>query len=264
VSEELKAFMLFDTHAHLNDPKFDEDREDVISRAQQTYNVSRIVNVGYNRETIPTCLELAETYDFVFAAVGWHPHDAKDLHDEDLAWIEDLASHEKVVALGEMGLDYYRDHSPKDVQADAFRRQIALAKKVQLPIIVHDRDAHDDVVRILREEHAEDVGGVMHCFGGDWETAKACLDLGFYIGIGGPVTFKKADDVRDIARKVPIDRLLVETDCPYLAPEPKRGKRNESGYVSYVVAKIAAIRQVEEEQLAAQTTENACRLFRLS
>lgn len=256
--------MLFDTHAHLNDPKFDEDREDVIKRAQEKYDVSRVVNIGYNRETIQTCLELAEAYDFIYAAVGWHPHDAKHMRDDDLAWIEQLAAHEKVVALGEMGLDYYWNNSPRDVQADVFRRQITLAKKVNLPIIIHDRDAHEEVVQILKEEHAEEVGGVMHCFGGDWEIAKQCLSLGFYIGLGGPVTFKKADDVREIARKVPIDRLLIETDCPYLAPEPKRGKRNETGYVYYVAEKMAEVRGMSTEQLAAQTTENACRLFNLS
>lgn len=256
--------MLFDTHAHLNDPKFDEDRERVIERAQEVYNVSQIVNVGYNRETIPSCLELAETYDFIYAAIGWHPHDAEHMREEDLAWIEQLAAHEKVVAIGEMGLDYYWDNSPRDVQADVFRRQIDLAKRVKLPIIIHDRDAHEDVVRILQEEHAEEVGGVMHCFGGDWDVAKQCLELGFYIGFDGPITFKKADDVREVARKVPIDRLLIETDCPYLAPEPKRGKRNETGYVSYVAEKMAEVRGMQTEQLAAQTTENACRLFNLS
>lgn len=256
--------MLFDTHAHLNDAKFDADREQVIERAHNEYNVSRIVNVGYNRETIPSCLELAETYDFIYAAVGWHPHDAKRMRDEDLHWIEQLTSHEKVVAIGEMGLDYYWDNSPRDMQADVFRKQIALAKKVKLPIIIHDRDAHEDVVRILQEEQAQDVGGVMHCFGGDWDIAKQCLELGFYIGFGGPITFKKADDVRDVVRKVPLDRLLLETDCPYLAPVPKRGKRNESGYVAYIAQKMAEIRSMDIDQLAAQTMENACQLFNIT
>ena len=256
--------MLFDTHAHLNDATLAADREQVIERAHNEYNVSRIVNVGYNRETIPTCLELAETYDFIYAAVGWHPHDAKQMRDEDLDWIEQLATHNKVVAIGEMGLDYYRDNSPRNIQADVFRKQIAVAKKVKLPIIIHDRDAHADVVRILREEQAQDVGGVMHCFGGDWEIAKQCLELGFYIGFDGPITFKKADDVREVARKVPFDRLLIETDCPYLAPVPKRGKRNESGYLAYIAEKMAEIRRVDIDQLAAQTTENACRLFNIT
>lgn len=255
--------MLFDTHAHLNDAAFDTDREAVIERAKGEYNVCRIVNVGYNRETIPKCLELAEAHDFIFAAVGWHPHDANQLRDEDLDWLEELAQHEKVVALGEMGLDYYRNHSPRDIQENVFRRQIALAKKVSMPIIIHNREAHADILRILKEEHAGEVGGVMHCFSGDWETAKASLNLGFYIGLGGPITFKKADDLREVARKIPLDRLVVETDCPYLAPEPKRGKRNETGYVSFVADKLAEIRGMSPEQLAQQTTENACRLFNL-
>lgn len=256
--------MLFDTHAHLNDAAFDIDREEVIKRAKEKFNVHLIVNVGYNRETIPGCLELAETHDFIYAAIGWHPHDADRLRDEDLDWLEELTQHKKVVALGEMGLDFYRDHSPRDIQARVFRRQIALAKKVKMPIIIHNREAHSDVLRILKEERAEEVGGVMHCFSGDWETAKECLDLGFYIGLGGPITFKKADDLREVARKIPLDRLVIETDCPYLAPEPKRGKRNEAGYVSFVAEKLAVIRGMSPEQLARQTTENACRLFNLS
>lgn len=256
--------MLFDTHTHLNDAQFAEDREDVILRAREKYEVSQIVNIGINRETIPSCLELAEAYDFVYAAVGWHPHDAASMRDDDLQWLEGLASHEKVVALGEMGLDYYRDHSPREVQANVFRKQIALAKEVDLPIIIHNREAHEDVVRILREEEADTVGGVMHCFSGDWEYAKACMDLGFYISFAGPVTFKNAGDLRDVARRIPIDRLLVETDCPYLAPEPKRGKRNETGYVYYIAKTLAEVRGMSWEQLAAQTTENACRLFRIS
>lgn len=255
--------MLFDTHAHLSDKQFDRDLEDVITRAKETFGVSRILNIGYNRETIATCLQLAETYDFIYAAVGWHPHDAEAMEDGDIEWLERLATHRKVVALGEMGLDYYRDYAPRDVQADVFRRQIALAKSVRLPVVIHNREATDDVIRILREEKAEDVGGVMHCFSGDWETAKQCLDLGFYIGIGGPVTFKKSEQLREVVRRLPLDRLVVETDCPYLAPEPRRGRRNETGYVRYVAEKIADIRGLSVEQLAAVTTENACRLFKL-
>lgn len=255
--------MLFDTHAHLNDKQFDRDLEDVITRAKETFGVSRILNIGYNRETIATCLQLAETYDFIYAAVGWHPHDAEAMEDGDIEWLERLATHRKVVALGEMGLDYYRDYAPRDVQVDVFRRQIALAKSVRLPVVIHNREATDDVIRILREEKAEGVGGVMHCFSGDWETAKQCLDLGFYIGIGGPVTFKKSEPLREVVRRLPLDRLVVETDCPYLAPEPRRGRRNETGYVRYVAEKIADIRGLSVEQLAAVTTENACRLFKL-
>ncbi|GGE21959.1 putative metal-dependent hydrolase YabD [Marinithermofilum abyssi] len=256
--------MLFDSHAHLNDGQFDEDREEVIRRAREEYGVSRIVNIGFNRETIRTSLELAETYDFIYSAVGWHPIEAKHCTDEDLDWIESLTDHPKVVALGEMGLDYHWDTSPKGVQESVFRQQIRLAREVNLPIIIHDRDAHEDVLRILREEKADEVGGVMHCFSGDWEMAEACLDLNFYIGLGGPVTFKNAKDPKVIAEKVPMDRLLVETDCPYLAPHPHRGKRNESGYIRLIADKIAEIRGMTLEEVARQTYENASRLFRLN
>jgi TatD DNase family protein len=253
--------MLFDSHAHLNDAQFDGDREEVIRRAREEYDVSRVVNIGYNRETIRTALALAERYDFIYAAIGWHPHEAKEMTDDDLAWIESLTDHPKVVALGEMGLDYYWDNSPRDVQQEVFRRQIRLARKVGLPIIIHDRDAHEDVLSILREEKADEVGGVMHCFSGDWAFAQACIDLNFYIGLGGPVTFKNAKLPKEIAQKVPIDRLLIETDCPYLAPHPHRGKRNETGYVRLVAQTIAELRGMTLETLAEHTTVNACRLF---
>lgn len=255
--------MFFDSHAHLNDAKFDDDREEVIRRAREEYGVSRILNIGFNRETIRTSLELAESYDFIYTAVGWHPHDAKDCTEEDLDWIETLCDHPKVVALGEMGLDYYWDHSPRGIQESVFRQQIRLAREIGMPVIIHDRDAHEDVVRILREEHAEEVGGVMHCFSGDWDVAKACLDMNFYIGLGGPVTFKNAKLPKEIARKVPLDRLLIETDCPYLAPHPHRGKRNESGYVRLVAETIAELREMSLEELARITYENANRLFRI-
>lgn len=254
--------MLFDTHAHLNDEKFAGEQDEVIRRAREN-GVSRIMNIGYNRYTIPTTLELAEKYDFIYAAVGWHPHDAKDMTDEDLAWIEELTKHPKVVALGEMGLDYYWDNSPRDVQADVFRRQIALARKVKLPIVIHDREAHQDIVEILREEKADEVGGIMHCFSGSWELAKQCLDLNFYISLGGPVTFKNAKKPKEVAEKVPLDRLLIETDSPYLTPEPYRGKRNESAYVHYVAEKIAELRNMDLEELAEVTTNNARTLLKI-
>lgn len=252
--------MLFDTHAHLNDEKFAEDREQVIARAREN-GVGTIVNVGFNRETIPSTLSLAETYDFIYAAIGWHPHDAKDMTDEDLNWIEQLSRHEKVVAIGEIGLDYYWDNSPREIQAQVFRKQIALARHLKLPIIIHDREAHQDIVNILKEEKAEEVGGIMHCFSGSWEMAKQCLDMNFYISFGGPLTFKNAKKPKEVAEQVPPDRLLIETDCPYLTPEPYRGKRNESGYVRYVAEAMAQIKGLEFEELAAITTGNAKTLF---
>lgn len=254
--------MLFETHAHLNAKEFDEDREEVIARAQES-GVSTIVNIGFNAETIPTCMELAEAHDFIYAVVGWHPQDAKDMTDEHLEWIEELSRHPKVVGLGEMGLDYYWDTSPKDVQAEVFRKQIRLARKLDMPIIIHNRDAHQDVLTILKEEKAAEVGGIMHCFSGSWETAKIALDMNFSISFGGPLTFKNAKQPKEVAAKVPLDKLLIETDCPYLTPHPFRGKRNESGYVRYVCEEMANIRGLSYEEMAQITSDNAKRLFRL-
>lgn len=254
--------MLFDTHAHLNAEQFAEDQTKVIRRAKEN-GVSRIVNIGFNRETIPTSMALAEQYDFIYSAVGWHPQDAKDMREEDYDWLRELSRHEKVVAIGEIGLDYYWDTSPKDVQKVVFRRQIQLAKELGLPIIIHNRDAHQDVVDILREENAAEVGGVMHCFSGSLEMARECIDMNFYISLGGPVTFKNAKKPKEVATEIPIERLLIETDCPYLTPEPYRGKRNESGYVRYVAEAIAELRGLSVEELAEQTTNNAKKLFRI-
>lgn len=252
--------VLFDTHAHLNSDAFKDDREQVIERATQA-GVSRIMNIGFNRETIPTSIELAETYDFIYSAVGWHPQDAIDMKEEDLDWIEQLCQHPKVLAIGEIGLDYYWDTSPKDVQQRVFREQIRLARKLKLPIIIHNRDAHLDVVTILKEEKAEEVGGIMHCFSGSWETAKTCLDMNFYISFGGPVTFKNAKQPKEVLAQVPMDRLLIETDCPYLTPHPYRGKRNETSYVRYVAEAAAEIKGVPFEEIASISFENAKKCF---
>lgn len=255
--------MLFDSHAHLNDAKFQEDREEMIIRAKKD-GVSRILNVGYNRQTIEETLQLIDAYDFIYAAIGWHPHEAKDCTDEDLEWIRSLSAHPKVVALGEMGLDYYWDNSPRDIQKEVFRKQIRMAKELGLPIVIHDRDAHEDVLQILQEENAAEVGGVMHCFGGDEAFLEECLQINFYIGLGGPVTFKNGHLAKKIAQLVPEDRLLIETDCPYLAPHPYRGKRNESSYVRLVAEEIARLRGVSLEEIAQITMENANRLFQLA
>ncbi|HJV47522.1 MAG TPA: TatD family hydrolase [Bacillota bacterium] len=255
--------MLFDTHAHLDAEQFQEDQEEVIRRAREN-GVKRIVNVGFNRETIPTTLKLANQYDFIYAAVGWHPQDAKDMREEDLGWLRELCRHEKVVAIGEIGLDYYWDTSPKDVQQMVFRRQIRLAKELKLPIIIHDREAHQDILDILREEKAEEIGGVMHCFSGSLEMAQQCIDMNFYISFGGPVTFKNAKKPKEIVKQIPLDRLLIETDCPYLTPEPYRGKRNETGYVRYVAQVIAELRGMDPIELAEITYQNAIKLFHLT
>lgn len=254
--------MLFDTHVHLNAKQFKDDREEVIQRAFRN-GVQYMVVVGFNQETIPLAIEIAEKYETIYAAVGWHPVDAIDMTDDDLTWIEELSAHSKVVAIGEMGLDYHWDHSPQDVQIEVFRKQIRLAKKVQMPIIVHNREATEDIIEILREEGAEDVGGIMHCYNDSVRYVEACLDMDFYISLGGTVTFKNAPLPQEVAAHVPLDRLLIETDAPYLAPHPNRGKRNEPAYVQLVAQKIADIRNISFEQVSEITTNNAFKLFRL-
>ncbi|MFS0906898.1 TatD family hydrolase [Priestia aryabhattai] len=252
--------MLFDTHVHLNAEQYEDDLQEVINRALEK-GVQNMVVVGFDEPTIKKAIQITETYDFIYASVGWHPVDAIDMTDEHLAWIEELAQHPKVVALGEMGLDYHWDKSPKEVQKDVFRRQIRLARKVNLPIIIHNRDATEDVVTILKEEHVEEVGGIMHCFTGSIEVAKQCMDMNMYISFGGPVTFKNAKKPKEVATELPLDKLLIETDCPYLTPHPFRGKRNEPGYVSYVAEQIAELKGITYEELADITTANAKKLF---
>ncbi|MDL5143711.1 TatD family hydrolase [Bacillus atrophaeus] len=255
--------MLFDTHVHLNAEQYDTDLEEVIQRAREE-KVDHVVVVGFDRPTITRAMELIKEYDFMYAAIGWHPVDAIDMTDEDLLWIKELSAHEKVVAIGEMGLDYHWDKSPKDVQKEVFRKQIALAKEVRLPIIIHNRDATEDVVTILKEEGAEAVGGIMHCFTGSVEVARQCMDMNFYLSFGGPVTFKNAKKPKEVVKEIPNDRLLIETDCPFLTPHPFRGKRNEPSYVKYVAEQIAELKGMTYEEVAAVTTENAKRLFRIN
>lgn len=251
---------LFDTHTHMDSKNFDEDRAETIERAREQ-GVTRMINIGFNRETIPTTMKLAEDYEFIYAAVGWHPQDAITMKEEDLDWIAELCKHEKVVAIGEIGLDYYWDTSPKEVQHEVFRNQIRLARQLGMPISIHNRDAHEDVVRILREEKASEIGGVMHSFSGSWEIAKMCLDMNFHLSFGGPITFKNAKQPKEVLMKTPLDRLLIETDSPYLTPHPFRGKRNESGYVRLVAEAAAELLGKELEEIARITTRNALERF---
>lgn len=252
--------MLFDTHVHLNAEQFNEDLQEVIDRAIAE-GVTNMVVVGFDEITIKKAIELAENHDFLYASVGWHPVDAVDMTQEHLDWLKELASHPKVVALGEMGLDYYWDKSPKDIQKEVFRKQIRLAKEVNLPIIIHNRDATADIVEILKEENAGEVGGIMHCFSGSVETALECVEMNFYISLGGPVTFKNAKKPKEVAEAIPLDRLLVETDCPYLTPHPYRGKRNEPAYVKLVAQQIAELKGLTFEEVADETAKNAKKLF---
>lgn len=252
--------MLFDTHTHLDSKDFDGDRKEVIERAYAN-GVTRMVNVGFDRETIPTTMELVEEYDFIYAAVGWHPVEAITMQPGDLEWIESLCKHEKVVAIGEIGLDYHWDKSPKEVQHRVLREQIGLARSINMPIVIHNREAHEDIVRILREEKASEVGGIMHSFSGSWETAKMCLDMGFHLSFGGPITFKNAKQPKEVLQQVPMDRLLLETDSPYLTPHPYRGKRNESAHVRLVAEAAAELKGVSLEEISEITTKNALTLF---
>lgn len=254
--------MLFDTHAHIDDNRFKGETEQVIARAKEQ-GVSLLVNVGYDLLHARQSIELAEKYPFIYASVGLHPHDAKEADNVFWQEIYKLARHPKVVAIGEIGLDYYYDHSPRDVQREVFRRQIQVAKDLQLPIIIHNRDAHQDTLKIVREEKASLAGGVFHAYSGSWEMAREVINMGFYISVGGPVTFKNARKIVEVVEKIPLDSLLIETDCPYLTPHPYRGKRNEPAYVRFVAEKIAEIKNISFEEVAAVTKENGMKLFKI-
>lgn len=256
--------MLFNTHSHVDtNRQFSHDRDEVVQRAKEM-GVSRLMVVGYDRAAIPVSVAFAERHDWVFAAVGIHPTDALQWDDQAREEIRSAAGNPKVRAIGEIGLDYYwKDRAPFDVQRDVFRRQIRLAREVGLPVVIHDRNAHADTVQILEEERADEVGGIMHCFAGDWAIAERCLDLGFCLGFGGTVTYKNNPVGQDVVRRMPLDRLVLETDDPYLAPMPFRGKRNEPGYVRYVAEFVAQLRDASVENVAEVTFANAVRVLRL-
>jgi len=254
--------MLFDTHAHLEDERFDQDREQLIEELPEK-GVAYVVNVGSTLETSRMSVELAARYPFIYAAVGVHPHEVSQMSSRDLATLEAMTTGQKVVAIGEIGLDYYYDFSPRELQREWFAQQIDLAYSLGLPIIIHDREAHADVLDILKAKKDRIVGGVMHCYSGSWEMAKDFMDLGLYISLGGPVTFKNAKRPVEVAQKIPLDRLVIETDSPYLAPTPHRGKRNNPAYVGLVAQKIAEIRGMSFEEIAEITLNNAKKLFKI-
>jgi TatD DNase family protein len=250
---------LFDAHAHLDEECFDADRDEVISRALQQ-GVTGIINVGACMASSARSIALAGKYPGIFAAVGIHPHDAKEASEEDFLQLAKWTAEPKVVAVGEIGLDYFYDLSPHDVQKEVFIRQINVARQCGKPVIIHDRDAHGDVMEILRQ-HGKGVTGVMHCFSGSREMARELLGLGFYISFAGPVTFKKSVKLKEVAKEIPLDRLLVETDSPYLTPEPFRGKRNESGHVKLVAQEIANLREITFGEITEATSANVHKLF---
>ena len=255
---------LFDTHAHLHFPDYAKDLDAVLERARAA-GVRGMVTIGTDRETNRAVVALAERLSDVWATVGIHPHDAGEAAEADFEEMERLARDEpKVVAFGEMGLDFFRNLSPPDAQRQVFRRQIDIARGARKPLVIHCRDAHDETLAILAEERAGEVGGVMHCFSGDVEIARRCLDLGFYISVAGPVTYKNARALPAVARFVPEDRLVVETDCPYLPPTPHRGKRNEPAYVALTAACVAGLRGADTEAFGDAVTANAAKLFRIT
>lgn len=254
--------MIFDSHTHLNAEQFNEDIPETITRAREL-GVTEMAVVGFDYPTIEKSLELSQSYDSIYSIIGWHPTEAGSYDASAEAYIEENLGLPKVVAYGEIGLDYHWMEDPKDVQEKVFRRQIAIAREHQLPISIHMREAIEDTYRILKDEKVHTIGGIMHSFSGDAEWAKKFLDLGMHISFSGVVTFKKAIEVQEASQIVPFDRLLVETDAPYLAPVPYRGKRNEPGYTRYVVEKIAELREVSFEEVAQQTMSNAHNLFKI-
>jgi len=253
---------LIDSHAHLDLSEFNGDRDSVIKRAHEQ-GIQRIITIGIGVRECKKALQISENNPHVYAALGIHPHNAKTLDLAALDFLEKHGKNQKVVALGEMGLDFFRNLSPRQEQERCFRAQLDLAKSMNLPVIIHDRDAHDETRAIVREEKGGETGGVIHCFSGDVALAFAFIDMGFYIGIPGTVTFKNAPGIQDVATKVPLESLLIETDCPFLAPAPHRGKRNEPCYVRLVAEKIAQLKKTSVEEVARSTTRNAEKLFGL-
>lgn len=251
---------LIDTHAHLDGERFKDDLNTVIKNAKD-HGVETIITVGCDLESSQASVDLSHTHPNLYATVGVHPHDAAQLTPETLIKLGLLAQEKKVVAIGEIGLDYYRNRCPHDQQHRAFRQQIQLAHQCNLPIVVHDREAHDDVMQILDEENAQKLGGVLHCFSGDLAMAKRCIDMGFYLSFTGTITYPKNEEIREIIRQIPTEHILVETDCPYLAPQSWRGKRNEPAYVVKTAEKIAEIKGLTLTDIARITSLNAHKLF---
>lgn len=253
--------MFIDSHAHLDDNRFDADRDLLINNLKEN-GIDIAVNIGADFKSSINSVELSKKYENIYASVGIHPHSADEVDDNTLRKIKELAQNEKVVAIGEIGLDYYYDNSPRDIQRECFKKQLELAKEVNLPVVIHSREASQETFDIIQEAQDGTLRGVMHCYSGSVEMAEEYINkLGFYISIGGPVTFKNARIVKEVAQSVPLDKLLIETDCPYLTPEPYRGKRNEPMFVKYTAQEIAKLRETTIEELAEATSRNAKTLF---
>lgn len=252
--------IIFDAHAHYDDDKFNNDREELLI-SMKNKGVGCIVNAAVDIDTSKWAISYADKYDFMYATVGIHPECAKDVEGDYLSQLEELANHKKVVAIGEIGLDYYWDEVPRDVQKEVFVKQLELAKRLNLPVVIHDRDAHGDTMNILKQYKPK---GIVHCFSGSVEMCKEVVKLGMSISLGGVVTFKNARHSVDVAEYIPLDRLLLETDAPYLTPVPFRGKRCDSSMIKFTAMKIAEIKGISVEQLLDITTENACKLYNIT
>lgn len=256
--------MIFETHAHYDDESFDEDREQLLCSLPEQ-GIGRVINVGASIETTKTTLALAAKYDFIYAAVGVHPSDIDGLNEETYAWLKQQAALPKTVAIGEIGLDYYWDKEPEVQKAQRywFKRQLELARETKLPVIIHSRDAAADTMEVMRDAHAEEIPGVIHCYSYSKEMAQEFIRMGYYIGVGGVVTFKNAKKLKETVESIPLERILLETDCPYMAPEPYRGTRNDSSNIPYVIAKIAELKGITAEEVEHVTGQNARKLFSL-
>ena len=255
--------MFIDSHVHLDDPRFDQDRENIIESLKED-GIDMVINIGADKESSFSTLGLAKKYDNIYAVVGVHPHTASELEEEGLDWLRELAKEEKVVAIGEIGLDFYYDNSPREIQRKWFKAQLQLAKELDLPVVIHTRDAAKETYDILKEAAADGkLKVLMHCYSGSAEMAVDYANLGFHIALGGAVTFKNARVPREVASVVPLENLMIETDCPYMTPEPFRGKRNEPKLVSLVAEKIAEIKGITVDELAKATADNARSFFRI-
>lgn len=247
-----------DTHCHINLKDYSEDFEDVIERIEKRLDF--VINIGFDLKSSEESLELAEKYSFIYAAIGVHPNDALTYNDSIEKQLEEMAKNKKVAAIGEIGLDYYRDYTPKDVQKNVFRKQLELAEKLKKPVVIHCRDAYEDTINILKEY--KNINGIFHSYSGSYDTAKLLIDR-FYFSVSGPVTFKNARNIKEIVEKLPIEKILIETDSPYLTPEPFRGKRNEPCYVEYVAKTVASIKSIDYQEVIDITTLNARRAFKI-
>lgn len=252
--------MIFDTHAHYDDKQFNDDRDFVLNDLKN-HNISYVLNAGCDIKTSKNSIKLADTYDFIYASVGFHPHSAKEFNESHILELENLASHKKVLAIGEIGLDYYYDNSPRDIQKQVFKTQLDIANKLNMPVVIHDRDAHKDCLDIICEKKPEKL--VYHCFSGSKEYADILVSKGYMMSFGGVLTFKNAKTAIEVIESVPIEHIMLETDCPYLSPVPHRGKRNDSRYLNLVVEKIAEIKNINYNDVCNITTKNAKEFFKI-